>query len=125
MKKLFFISLALMVVCGIVAQEEKPCADADKGPAEIVLEASNGNVNFGHLKHVDEYGVACTVCHHTVQEGETPKSCAAEGCHTKTSEINTRNAYHQLCYKGCHKEKNQNEGKAAPTKCSACHIKDK
>jgi len=128
MKKLLLMSLALMVVCALVvsvkavAEEEKTC---DTGPADIVLEASNGNINFAHKKHVDEYGVACTVCHHTVQEGETPKSCTAEGCHSKTSEVNVRNAFHQMCYKGCHKAKNTDEGKAAPTKCSACHIKDK
>ena len=128
MKKLFLISLALLAVCALVATASvlagggKAC---DTGPADLVFEAKNGNVNFPHQKHREEFGVACTVCHHTVPEGETPKSCSTEGCHSETSEVKLRNAFHQTCYKGCHKEKNRNEGKAAPTKCSACHIKDK
>jgi len=127
MKQLFLIILALLVVSSLavslkaVAGEEK--AAVCSGPDDLVLPASNGDVAFPHKKHVDEFGVACTTCHHTVKEGETPKSCSSEGCHSEASEPKTRDAFHQQCYKGCHKEKNRDEGKAAPTKCSQCHIK--
>ena len=129
MKQLFLIILAILFVCTIavsvkiIAEEEKAavCSGAD----DIVLPASNGEVAFPHKKHADEYGVACTACHHTVKEGETPKSCTAEGCHSEASEPKAKDAFHQQCYKGCHKTKNTDEGKAAPTKCSGCHIKEK
>ena len=131
MKKLFVLGLALMVLCAILTSTKMIAADEEAAMAideVIVLPASNGDVTFNHKTHCDPadaggMGVACNTCHHTVKEGETPKSCSSEECHSATSTPKIRDAFHQQCYKGCHKTKNAEEGKTAPTKCSACHIK--
>jgi hypothetical protein len=132
MKKLLLASLAIVMLCAIAFVAQNIIADegaAATGPDEKVLPASKGDVTFPHKKHAgpadaDGFAITCETCHHTLKDGSKAQSCSSEGCHSETSEINVRNAFHQLCYKGCHKTKNADEGKAAPTKCSECHKKE-
>jgi hypothetical protein len=93
-----------------------------------------GPVKFSHDAHMDEYGLACTDCHHDYQNGKNVwteddevKTC--ETCHdpveTRGTVYNLQKAFHSNC-KGCHKEVNEGEGKeVAPFKCSGCHEKKK
>ncbi|HPR64540.1 MAG TPA: cytochrome c3 family protein [Thermoanaerobaculia bacterium] len=93
---------------------------AGDAPETITLEAKNGTVTFSHKKHAEEYKVECTKCHHTQKEGEAVQKCSA--CHgVDESAPKAMNAFHGQC-KDCHKAVNE-EGKAAPTECKACHVK--
>ena len=71
-------------------------------PAEIILEASNGNITFTHGAHAEI--VACSTCH---GEG-TPTAFGID-----------KDIAHKLC-KGCHKD-----GGAGPTGCRECHINNR
>jgi hypothetical protein len=86
-------------------------------------------VVFSHKKHMEEYDIACTKCHHAYQngkniwkEGNPVEKCA--DCHDPTEDqddvMKLQTAYHNNC-KNCHKEVSK-EGKEAPyQKCSDCH----
>jgi hypothetical protein len=89
-----------------------------------------GPVEFSHVKHSTDYGVACTECHHEYKDGKNiwkkgdpVKKCVE--CHDpQENQGNAKKlmtAYHKNC-KDCHKKAAQ-EGKKAPTKCNDCHAK--
>lgn len=91
-------------------------------PTEVKLKAKLGTVTFPHKKHVEELKLECTTCHHTLKEGEKPVKCTT--CHgVKEDAPKVMKAFHNRC-KTCHKEKNEKEGKKAPTGCKECHVKE-
>jgi hypothetical protein len=92
-----------------------------------------GPVSLSHKKHVEEYGAACTDCHHEYeggknvwQEGQPVKKCSA--CHDpaekKGSAMKLGSAFHRNC-KGCHKAyaAEHPDTKAPLKKCNDCHQK--
>ena len=117
----------------------------DKGPETITMDSKvypehkKSLVIFSHQKHNVDYQIACSECHHVYQdgknvwkEGDEVKKC--DCCHagakapsgeklSKGEKIKGYHysAIHENC-KGCHKAVNK-EGKAAPTKCTECHLK--
>jgi hypothetical protein len=114
------------------------------------VEARRGPVNFPHQAHFE---FACVKCHHTFDGSEPPMGCTVSGCHDTTEAPAVKsakssasdnmdyykNAYHQTCWLGCHKEikaRNAELQKAAaakgakaklaksgPTTCDGCHGK--
>lgn len=107
MKKMLilFIAVTLVSVTAMVAVAQ------NKGPAEVKMTASMGDVNFNHTKH-QELVPDCATCHHTGLDNANCKSC-----HDAKPEAPTaKKAFHTLC-KDCHKKE------SGPTKCKACHIK--
>lgn len=85
--------------------------------ADLVLKmpkATMPPVKFAHLKHSDEYQVACKTCHHAEGESEDCMSChgAKKG---PDGEPSFKDAMHKACT-GCHKEE-----KKGPTVCNKCH----
>jgi hypothetical protein len=113
------------------------------------VQAKRGAVKFPHQAHFE---FACAKCHHTFDGSEPPMGCMVSGCHDATAApIRTgkagsaenmdyfKNAFHQTCWLGCHKEikaKNLELQKTAvaagtkakllksgPTTCDGCHGK--
>ncbi len=94
-----------------------------------------GPVKFSHEKHVKQYKVACTECHHVYKdgknvwkEGDPVQKCIE--CHSPKKvkgQLDLKRAYHKNCM-GCHK-KLAKEGKISVKeakrlrKCSTCHVK--
>ena len=118
MKKSLISLLCLVFLVVLFAALGLFAADA---PEKITLEAKNGNITFPHTKHVDELKIECGKCHHTAKENVVEKKCG--DCHgVDESAPKVMKAFHNLC-KACHKERNEKEGKAAPTKCNGCHVK--
>lgn len=97
-------------------------------------------VQFTHAVHYQDYGIGCGECHHDengqpltdLKPGDPVESCAA--CHSEPGrpprEATTpeaklayhMQALHQNCMT-CHKEYNkENNTKAAPQTCGACHV---
>ncbi|RLB44209.1 MAG: hypothetical protein DRH12_00765 [Deltaproteobacteria bacterium] len=123
----------LFLVVGVL------CA-ADKGPDTICIQNTGykadkkGPVTFSHKKHHDDYGIACTECHHNYQngknvwkEGDPVKHC--KDCHNPLKKqgkvLKLQNAYHKNC-KTCHKKLAKEGKKTGPyKKCSKCHAKKK
>ena len=117
---LIFIAAGVLTAADVT---EKIVID-NKGYSKDV----KGPVNFSHLKHSKDYGVACTDCHHEYKdgnniwkEGDAVKTCVT--CHdpekTQDNVPKLMMAFHNNC-KDCHK----NSGKdTAPTKCNDCHAK--
>ena len=107
MKKMLilFVAAALVTVSAIGAIAE------NKGPADIKMEASMGDVNFNHAKH-QELVPECATCHHVGLDAGGCKSCHD----SKPDAPKAKKVYHKLC-KDCHKKE------SGPTKCKACHIK--
>ncbi len=113
-----------------------------KNPA--YKEHTKGIVQFTHLKHYEEYKIGCGDCHHDdnaepltdLKPGDPVEGCIE--CHPKPGkapgkgkldqsqklEYHTE-ALHQNCIV-CHKQHNKNNNtKAAPQSCNACHPKNK
>ena len=133
MRKLFLMTIiVLSAVAALVAFAEIPeditiddCADTKSAVA------------FPHKAHFEF--AACVDCHHT-SEGLTAETAAdmkvatCASCHVepekaetpKCSEKSTKsNPYHISCI-GCHKTyKKEHADTTAPTKCAACHPKEK
>jgi hypothetical protein len=100
--------LILFVAVTIVFAASMLVLAADKGPAEIKLPASMGEVTFKHAEHQTRVA-DCVTCHHKGDE------TACRSCHgVKPEAPVAKNAFHDKC-KGCHKEQN------GPTKCKECH----
>lgn len=81
-------------------------------------------VDFTHKKHIENYKVDCKVCHHKdANPAEKAQKCTT--CHdiaeAKDNAPKAMDAYHKNCI-DCHKKENE-AGKAAPTKCNECHKK--
>jgi hypothetical protein len=117
-----FGALALAVTLAI--------ATAGIAPEQEVLtfEAKLGKVTFEHKVHAEMEGVECVSCHHTIEEGETPKSCGS--CHPdKAAEGEVpklQDAVHDNCW-NCHQEKADAGAAHGPLKgfknCKDCHVK--
>lgn len=104
MKKILilFVALAMVSVAAMAV------VAAEKGPAEIKLPASMGEITFDHAAHQGRVA-DCATCHH---QGE---GVACRSCHgTKPEAPAAKKAFHDKC-KGCHK------GQNGPTKCKECH----
>ena len=128
----FFLAVPFLLV-GVLSA-------ADKGPETICIQNTGykrdikGPVSFSHKKHHDDYGIACTECHHDYQngknvwkEGDPVKPC--KQCHNplkKQGKVpKLQNAYHRNC-KSCHKELAKAGKKSGPyKKCTKCHAKKK
>ena len=107
MKKLItlFVALALVTVAAFAV------IAADKGPAEIKLDASMGTITFQHAAHQSRVP-DCMTCHH---EGVEAGACMS--CHDAKPEApKAKKVFHKLC-KSCHKKN------GGPTKCKGCHVK--
>jgi hypothetical protein len=118
-----------------ICKEGEICPPVDDliiKPPEVV-KAKKNPVLFSHVIHED---VSCTDCHHTSTEENlikgNLKGCMSEGCHDlfiaketkdRRSIKNYQNAYHESCYKGCHRTKKKEGLKAGPTGCNDCHTK--
>ena len=127
-------------------KESPTTSKAANYPAEIVLQSSlwkthtRGPVQLTHKKHIKDYRVPCTECHHVFkgdkniwEPGMPVDKCHV--CHNETtvkgekslppgSRIrNLKLAFHKNC-QGCHRNlKAENPDSKAPTVCSKCHEK--
>lgn len=141
---MLMIALAVCVftVSGIHAGVKAP----DVIQMKADYEHEKGIVAFTHTKHVVDYKLNCGECHHDdkgkpltgLKEGDDVKKCI--DCHKKPGEIKGKeakelskeekrayhaNALHDNC-KECHRTYNKDKNtKAAPTKCTDCHPKEK
>ncbi len=106
-------------------------AEADKGPADIALNADGKKVaQFPHAAHQEKLG-DCGTCHHYVDKDGIRNPCddgspkeyfnKCDSCHNAdfaNEKLRTwKDIGHGLC-KACH-TKMKDAG--APTKCGACH----
>lgn len=98
-------------------------------------------VEFNHQAHAEDYGIACTDCHHKYENGQNvwkqgDPACPCSSCHTELTikgekklpeaeqKLNLKLAYHNNCI-DCHRAKKKEDSKtSAPTTCTACHPKD-
>ena len=116
-----------LMITGAVAQQ----AQVPKAPI-ILKGAPMGAVKFDHTSHL-KVAAKCDVCHHASKSEKPLKSPqeACTDCHTRPATppvtTNLQGAFHNptatagLCI-DCHKKQNE-AGKAAPTKCAECHQK--
>lgn len=107
MKKL----LTLFVAAALISLAAGTAIADNKGPAEVKLPASMGDITFQHAKH-QERVADCATCHHV---GVDAGACSS--CHdAKPDAPKAKKVFHKLC-KSCHKKE------SGPTKCKACHVK--
>jgi len=132
------LSFLMIALTGLVFLTVGVLTAADV-PDEVTIENEGykkdkkGPVKLSHKKHSVEYKVACTDCHHDIQdgknvwkEGDPVKKCSE--CHNplkkqgKVMKLNI--AYHKNC-KNCHKALiKEGKSKDAPfKKCNQCHQK--
>ena len=132
------LSFLMIALTGLVFLTVGVLTAADV-PDEVTIENEGykkdkkGPVKLSHKKHSEEYKVACTDCHHYIQdgknvwkEGDPVKKCGE--CHNplkkqgKVMKLNI--AYHKNC-KNCHKALiKEGKSKNAPfKKCNQCHQK--
>lgn len=123
---------ALVVFCGVVFMAG--FLTAAEAPDEVTIndpafggQNKKGPVKLNHKKHVEDYGVSCTECHHDYQdgknvwkEGDPVKTCGE--CHPmeesqgKLYKLKAGTAFHNNC-RECHKAQDKGPYK----KCNDCH----
>ena len=132
----------VFLVAVVYATQQVP--DTITMDSKIFPKHTKGLVIFHHKKHIEDYKIPCTDCHHVYKdgknvwkEGDEVQKCDA--CHSeakaptganapklsKQEKIKKYyyNAIHENC-KGCHAElKKKNPASTAPTTCSGCHPK--
>lgn len=122
--------LAAILILTVFHSTAGAGAAVDAGPVTMELKGPDSikSSRFPHRKHQKNY--ACKQCHHGRNSsgakspyfaGMEIKKCAF--CHNKENMSNSKlNSFklaaHGLC-KECHKQ----NSRAAPTKCSGCHIR--
>jgi len=132
MKKSLLVSLFCAALLCMFAV---PSAFAVEAPAgDMMITAPEGAktkkkpVAFSHVKHGE---FKCQDCHHT-WDGKAPiKKCTDSGCHDivaakgkdKKDIKYFETAFHNSCYKGCHKDLKKAGKKTGPTACGKCHPK--
>jgi len=131
MKKEAFLSvLTMMAVAlgvmvfhhGLTSASDGAFPSAQTAPKDpIVLAAKMGNVTFSHAS-VKHAALACEKCHHkAAADGNKTPKCTS--CHTETSTVKVKDAFHKTC-QDCHKaDLKANPASKAPTKCNECHKK--
>lgn len=147
MKKTLICGIALAFLCS-VGFTATSMAEADKGPADIIMEATIDvavdpkkpkPAILPHAKHQET--LACGDCHHSkdadgkkvdyVDGQETGKCevCHNSGAGMANEKLNTlKKAAHancQTCHKKLAKEAQEGEPAKALAKCSTCHPKKK
>ncbi|WP_028321743.1 cytochrome c3 family protein [Desulfatiglans anilini] len=118
-KMIAYCLAAVLLVVGVVSY----VASAHQKPDELVrimLQNSAGGVLFTHMNHAseDEYGIACTDCHHAWDEDPETSPGRCSECHEPESEdpMKSSDAFHMLC-QGCHED-----GGSGPVECGECHV---
>lgn len=122
---LLWCFLAAVIICGSAVAQVAP-------QSPIIMKGAAGAVKFDHPSHLKVAG-NCSVCHHA-SKPEKPLKAQQEACtdcHRKPATppvvTSLQAAFHNpaatagLCI-DCHRKQN-NAGKAAPTKCAECHQK--
>ena len=122
-KKELLLALSLtlvLLVVGVISYAAFPAKSPDQ-PVRLMFKGVAGKVLFTHKMHTSEsgYDVACSDCHHNLEEGETdPQACGE--CHEIESDDEDvperTDAFHSQCI-GCHQE-----NEAGPEKCASCHV---
>ena len=130
-------SLILLVVAAFVMSlgfgVTMSLADADKGPADITLNADGKKpAVFPHAAHQERE--ECGTCHHYVDDAGAKQACSDDtlGEIKKCAECHNadfaneklrkwKDIGHGLC-KACHTKM---KADGAPTKCGGCHPKKK
>jgi FtsZ-interacting cell division protein ZipA len=136
------LAVTLFLVAGLYAGTKAK----DEFEMNAPYKHTKTKVVFTHTKHVTEHKLACGECHHDdkgkpldkLKEGDAVQKCFE--CHKKPGELKGKaakglskeqkreyhaNALHDNCV-GCHRTYNkEKKTKAAPTKCTECHPKDK
>lgn len=114
------------------AQEKPAEANTDTILINVITEVKLEGVPFEHKRHIEEFKVNCTDCHHLFNERTEAKPKPCVECHDfseyklidgrRVSLIKNslmKNIYHDQC-NSCH-EKLQRKGKPFPQKCFTCH----
>jgi len=104
----------VMLLIGVVGYTAF-CEKVPDTPYRVLFQSMAGKVQFDHMEHVKDYGLACNDCHHNLSEGETdPDTCGS--CHLPDADdpIKRSDAFHKQCI-GCHKD-------GGPTQCNGCHL---
>jgi hypothetical protein len=138
----FFVVLMFASTVALVVG----AADKQQAPDSITIQSTlwpqvtKGPVTLSHKKHSEEFKVACTECHHVVQdgknvwkEGDPVKKC--QECHNEPTiqmekklppdkqKLNLKLAFHNNCQE-CHKKhKKEHPESKAPVTCIGCHPK--
>lgn len=77
--------------------------------------------DWGHKKHVEEHGLACTECHHGKEVEPEPHGCT--DCHDAKGDKGMpalKAAVHAKC-RTCHEEKFAAQNPRKPAGCADCH----
>ncbi|MFP4167337.1 MAG: cytochrome c3 family protein [Desulfonatronovibrionaceae bacterium] len=132
MKKSLIVTLACTTLIGVFMLSNLYATDV---PDELTIQppeevnARKSAVDFSHDSHED---IDCTKCHH-MWDGESDiQPCMDSGCHdiVKPNPKERRsieyyyNAYHDMCYKGCHMDQKKAGEPTGPTSCNGCHPKE-
>ncbi|WP_462324565.1 cytochrome c3 family protein [Desulfoplanes sp.] len=130
MKKSLLVSLFSLAMICMFAVPSVFAVDAPAG--EMLIKAPEGAKTrkspapFSHEKHAE---LDCTACHHTWDGNGPIKKCTDSGCHDSLSRDRDnkikyyKEAYHESCYKGCHKDRKKAGETTGPTSCRDCHPK--
>ncbi len=124
--------ISSLFIASIIIAETQTSPDVIFIDKTVFKKRLKKGVKFSHKKHIEEYKIACTECHHNYKdgknvwkEGDPVKKC--ETCHdpvkSKGKQYKLQLAFHNNCQK-CHKKlRKEGKSKKAPVKCTQCHGK--
>ena len=124
--KVSMIVLFSLLVSSVMAE----CLTIPENKTVIQFESKLGTVTFAHKKHADLSITQCTTCHHKHQPGDAVMQPCHE-CHKdkvdnddKAAPPKTKTVFHTRCV-GCHEYTIASGEHAGPVlkKCKLCHIK--
>ena len=120
--------------------EDLPEAFEYTFPKVDAIKIYSGPVTFNHAGHVNDIGLACNACHHTLEPEETEVEEHCSDCHTEPGFIRGKeadnlgedeliehylNALHAQCI-DCHKQRKvEDRNRSIPVGCTQCHDRSK
>jgi hypothetical protein len=132
----------IFLTVGALTASDVP--DTIKMESKVYPKHTKPIVTLSHKKHITDYKIACTECHHIYKDGkniwkEGDKIQKCEVCHSepkrpkgdktkmeKSEKIKKYHydAIHANC-RDCHKELQKEKKPAGPITCVKCHVKEK
>jgi hypothetical protein len=81
------LGYAIAIICLIIGGLSYGMlpAKAPANPVRVMFTAMGGNVLFDHQAHIDNYGLECNACHHSVNASDTDAPGPCGGCHQEDS----------------------------------------
>lgn len=110
-----------------------PAKHAAESPTRIMFDTTGGSILFEHYRHIQEWGLSCDHCHHSIIAPAAAQTVSCGSCHREGSQglkaLGTNGTFDHTMHSedvgvscnGCHHDL-ANGNDQLPQACGSCHV---